>query len=96
MGKHLKNNTEVYSKLYERANANIIICLDGDTTVNEVKRIYKVLDRGRLRGKIKYIRLDTDNLPYKDFGELYEAEGREGIIKAMKTEQQFTEIELLI
>ena len=53
MGKHLKSNTEVYNKLYERANANIIICLDGDTTINEVKRIYRVLDKGRLRGRIK-------------------------------------------
>ena len=96
MGKHLKNNTEVYSKLYERANANIIICLDGDTTINEVKRIYRVLDKGRLRGKIKYIRLDTEELPYKDFGEIYESEGKKGIIRAMKTEQQFSEIDLLI
>ena len=96
MGKHLKNNTEIYSKLYEKANANIIICLDGDTTINEVKRIYGVLDRGRLRGRIKYIRLDTKEIPYKDFGEIYEAEGREGIIRTMKTAQQFTEIEMLI
>ena len=62
--------------MYEKANANIIICLDGDTTINEVKRIYRVLDRGRLRGRIKYIRLDTKEIPYKDFGEIYEAEGR--------------------
>ena len=32
----------------------------------------------------------------KDFGEIYEAEGKNGIIKAMKTAQQFTEIEMLI
>ena len=96
MGKYLNNKTEVYNKLYEKANANIIICLDGDTTINEVKRIYRVLDRGRLRGRIKYIRLNTDELPYKDFGEIYEAEGKNGIIKAMKTAQQFTEIEMLI
>ena len=96
MGKYLNNKTEVYNKLYEKANANIIICLDGDTTINEVKRIYRVLDRGRLRGRIKYIRLNTDELPYKDFGEIYEAEGRNGIIRTMKTAQQFTEIETLI
>ena len=96
MGKHLNNKAEVYNKLYEKANANIIICLDGDTTINEVKRIYRVLDRGRLRGRIKYILLNTDELPYKDFGEIYEAEGKNGIIKAMKTAQQFTEIEMLI
>ena len=34
--------------------------MDGDTTINEIKRIYKVLDKGRLRGRIKYILLDTD------------------------------------
>ena len=96
MGKHLKSNTEVYNKLNEKANANIIICLDGDTTINEVKRIYKVLDKGRLQNKIKYIRLDTDEIPYKDFGEIYEAEGKNGIIRTMKTAKQFTEMELLI
>lgn len=96
MGKHLNEKTEIYHKLREKANSNIIICLDGDTTLDEIKRIYKVLDKGRLRGKIKYILLDTDDIPYKDFGELYEAEGKNGIIKALKTEKQFSEIDLLI
>jgi hypothetical protein len=92
----LNNKTEVYNRLYDKANANIIICLDGDTTINEIKRIYRLLDRGRLRGRIKYIRLDTQEIPYKDFGEIYESEGRDGIIRAMKTAKQFTEIEMLI
>ena len=96
MGKYLNNKTEVYNKLYEKANASIIICLDGDTTINEVKRIYRGLDRGRLRGRIKYIRLNADKIPYKDFEEINEAEGRNGIIRTMKTAQQFTEIETLI
>ena len=96
MGKYLDSKNELYNKLYEKSNANIIICLDGDTTINEVKRIYKVLDRGRLRGRIKYIILDTNEIPYKDFGELYECEGKMGIIRAMKTAKQFSEIELLI
>ena len=96
MGKHLNKKMEVYDKLYEKSNANIIICLDGDTTINEVKRIYSVLDRGRLRGRIKYIILDTEEIPYKDFGEIYEAEGKNGIIRTMKTAKQFSELELLI
>lgn len=96
MGKHLNKKMEVYDKLYEKSNANIIICLDGDTTINEVKRIYSVLDRGRLRGRIKYITLDTEEIPYKDFGEIYEAEGKNGIIRTMKTAKQFSELELLI
>lgn len=57
MGKTLNRDTELYSKIKERANANIIICLDGDTTITETKRIYNLLNKGRLRGKIRYIRL---------------------------------------
>lgn len=93
MGKVLNNKMEVYNRLKERANANVIICLDGDTTIDEVKRIYKVLDKGRLRGRVKYIRLDDD---YKDFGEIYEAKGKAGIIEAMKSAKTFSEFELLI
>lgn len=96
MGKFLNRKMEVYSKLYERANAGIVICLDGDTTIEETKRLYKTLDRGRLRGHVSYIRLGSDEIPYKDFGEIYEAEGRQGIIKTMKTAKQFEEIELII
>lgn len=145
MGKTINKTMELYNKLKERANANIIICLDGDTTIDEVKRIYKTLNRGRLFGKIKYIRLgegingryvpfenpiidgeplvinpvyeEADSLEvhadynpqylrfngklytyegYKDFGEVYEAEGKRGIIKAMRTAKQFSEIELLV
>lgn len=145
MGKTLTKKMELYSKLKENANANIIICLDGDTEIREVKRIYKVLDVGRLRGRIKYIRLgegfngryvryepteidgeevkvnrefvDVDTLAvneennpqyviyrkvkytydgYKDFGEIYESEGKYGIMRAMKTAKSFDEIELLI
>lgn len=33
---------------------------------------------------------------YKDFGELYEAEGKEGIIKAIKSARQFDEKDLLV
>ena len=96
MGKALNKKSELYSKIYERANANVIIVLDGDTTIDEVKRIYNTLDRGRLRGKIRYIQLGTDELPWKDFGEAFEDGGKSSIIKCMREIKQFTEIELLI
>ena len=86
----------LYSTLFEKANANIIIVLDGDTTDDEVKRIYRLLDKGRLRGKIRYIRLGTDELPWKDFGEAYEDGGKNSIIKCMKNVKTYTEIDLLI
>jgi hypothetical protein len=33
---------------------------------------------------------------YKDFGEIYEAEGKEGMIKAFRHVKEFSEIELLV
>ena len=96
LGKVLNKKSILYSTLFEKANANIIIVLDGDTTEDEIKRIYKLLDRGRLRGKIKYIRLGTDELPWKDFGEAYEDGGKESIIKCLRNQKTYTEIDLLI
>lgn len=92
LGKTLKPEDETYQKLFEKANANIIICLDSDTRIEETKRLYKALNRGRLKGRIRYIRMDK----YKDFGEAYEAGGREAIIELMKHQNTFTDFELLI
>jgi len=94
MGKYLTEKMELYNKLVERANANIIICLDGDTNISDTKRIYSLLNTGELTGRIKYIRLGEEDLPWKDFGEIYEECGKEGIIKAMKSAKQFNTIEI--
>lgn len=95
LGKTINKNSELYSKLYEKANANIIICLDGDTTIKETKKIYNLLNIGRLRGKIYYINLAQDSI-YKDFSEAFENEGKKGVIDILKKRKQFSEIELLI
>ena len=96
LGKTINSESELFMKLYEKANAKIIIVLDGDTTDKEIKRIYKTLNIGRLRGKIRYIKLGTEKLPWKDFGEVYEELGKNGIIKCLKDLNDFSEIELLI
>lgn len=96
LGKVLKKNCKLYQEIREKARANVVICLDGDTDIKETKRIYSLLNIGRLRGHIRYIRLGTDEIPYKDFGEIYEAEGKEGMIKTFKKAKEFREIELLI
>ena len=92
MGKVLLKDSELYRKLYKKANANIIICLDSDTTIEETKRIYNLLNIGRLRGKIRYLQIAN----FKDFGEIYENCGKKGIISLLKTAKQFDEIDLLI
>lgn len=96
LGKTLKKDSALFKNLYNKANAKIIICLDGDTNIIETKKIYNILNIGRLRNKIYYIRLGEEDIPYKDFGEIYETEGKKGIIKTVKNIKQFKEIELLI
>lgn len=96
LGKSLKRDSLLYKTLYKKSNAKIIICLDGDTSIGETKKIYNLLNVGRLRNKIYYIQLGTKEIPYKDFGEIYEKAGKIGIIKAIKNKKQFSEIELLI
>lgn len=96
LGKTLTRDCEIYKILKQKSNARIFICLDSDTDISETKRIYSLLNNGRLKNKIWYIRLGTEDLPYKDFGDTYECEGKNGIIKAMKEAKQFSEIELLI
>lgn len=96
LGKKLTRNCELYKKIRNFANADITICLDGDTLIDETKRIYNLLNTGRLRNRIWYLRLGTDSIPYKDFGEIFENEGKRGLINALKQRKQFSEIELLI
>ena len=91
LGKTLNKDFLLYQKLYRNANANIIIAIDADTDISEVKRIYKLLDNGRLRGRIRYIRPESG----KDFGEIYETEGKEGLMRELRNQKTFTEIELL-
>lgn len=92
LGKFLLKDSELYRKLYNKARGNVVICLDGDTTLEETKRIYNLLNVGKLRGRVKYIELTK----YKDFGEIYEAEGRQGIINTLRTARKFDEIDLLM
>ena len=92
LGKVLTRDSEIYQYLYNKANAKIIIAIDADTNIEEVKKIYNLLNVGRLKNKIWYIRLDK----YKDFGEIYENNGRIGIVNTIHTAKQFNEIDLLL
>lgn len=95
LGKSLVRDSRLYYSLLKKTNGKIVICLDGDTNIDETKKIYSMLNFGRLRNKIWYIRLGEGDIPYKDFGELYEAEGKDGIIKAIRSMKQFDEIDLI-
>ncbi len=95
LGKTLQKDSETYKSLYERANASIVICLDADTKIEETKKIYTLLDVGRLRGKIKYIRLGETGIEGKDFSEIFEKNGISGIVKTLRCAKKFDEAELI-
>jgi len=68
------------NKLHEKANAKIIILLDGDAT-EDAEILYKLLDFGRLYGKI---RICIPNEIY-DPSLIHQKFGRAGIIKLLKS-----------
>jgi hypothetical protein len=57
LGKHMSDL--LLNTLYEKANGNIIICLDADAWSDAVK-LYHNLNGGRLYGKVKIIKLTGD------------------------------------
>jgi len=96
MGKTLTKDSKIYKILKERSHANIVVCLDGDTTDDEISKIYLLLDNANeLKGRVRYIKLGTNDIKYKDFGEIYEAEGKSGIIRAFKNQKQYSEQEII-
>jgi DNA primase len=57
LGKHI--STLLFDTLYEKANGNIIICVDGDAWEDGLN-MYHTLNGGRLYGKIKIVKLPQD------------------------------------
>lgn len=62
LGKHMSDL--LFNTLYEKANGDIVICLDSDAWEDAVK-LYHNLNGGRLYGKIKIIKL-TGNVDVAD------------------------------
>ena len=91
LGKILTRNMAVYEELQEKAKANVIIGLDSDTTIQEIKRIYSVLDNGKLKGRVRYIVMDK----YKDMGDAFRYGGVEGVIGCLQEQRTFSELDLM-
>lgn len=90
LGKALKDDDKLFYTLRDKANANINIFLDGDA-FDDVKRIYKILNHGKLFNKIRYIPLMGDDDP----SSIYQKYGKKGIISALKNAVSFKENEML-
>jgi len=63
LGKTVSDN--LWGKLYEKSEKNIIVCLDGDAW-EDAEQLYRKLDGGRLNNRIRVIKMPKD----KDVAEL--------------------------
>ena len=96
LGKTMANDDALYKSLVKKANANVVICLDSDTSINETMRIYAPLYMSGLKDRMGYVRLGTQDLPWKDFGEAYEQGGNKAIMKVVSSVKRFDEKDVLI
>lgn len=87
LGKSLKTDFTLYQELATRANSCINIFLDSDAK-EDVKKIYKLLNHGKLYNKIRYIPVSNDLDPSKIF-ELY---GYKGIVNHLRCAEKISEI----
>ena len=95
LGKVLTRDMLLYKTLMSRANADVVIVLDGDTNEIETKKIYNSLNFGRLRDRVKYIDLFNGISSHKDMSEIFEHEGKDGVINILKQAKKYNEIDLL-
>lgn len=90
LGKSIKTDFALYNKLMTKANANVNIFLDGDA-FQDVKKIYSLLNQGKLYGKIRYIPVSEKLDP----SEIYQWLGAKGIIQHLKNAQQISDVYLV-
>lgn len=90
LGKALNKEFKLYWELYNKANANINIFLDGDA-FSTVMHTYKELNHGRLYNKIRYIPVNEDMDPSL----LYQLGGNKAIIQHLANARKIKEAYLL-
>lgn len=94
LGKSLSKDSYLFNEIYKKSNSTITVILDGDTSISEVKKIYNLLNFGRLSGKIYVIILNKCST-YKDISEIYENQGRSGVIEILRKQMKFNEFDLI-
>lgn len=89
LGKQINDEYLLYHELFKNAHANINVWLDNDC-VDMAKNIYRALNQGNLRGRIRIIISDSE----KDASDIYKNKGSKGIVGMLKTAKKLPEINL--
>lgn len=95
MGKALNDEFYLYHQITKLARGKIVIALDGDTKESESLRLFELLYCDKFKDKIYHIDLGTNECPYKDFSEIYENEGKEGMINVFRQAKKYEEFDLI-
>lgn len=80
LGKALTPDFRIYQQIFEKANANINIFLDGDAKATAY-HLYKTLNQGRMYNRIRYVPLPKDLDP----SDIQKEWGKKGIIEFLKS-----------
>ena len=83
LGKQLNDEYKLYHSLFHKANANILIYLDGDA-IDTAKSIYRTLNQGRLKDRIRFIYVPVDENEL-DPSKIFQLWGRKGIVKFLNS-----------
>lgn len=89
LGKQLNDEYKLYHSLFKRANANILLWTDNDA-IETARFIYRSLNQGRLKNRIKII----EPIMGKDPSEIYQKYGYRGIISCLSMAKRIAESEL--
>lgn len=83
LGKSLNDEYLLYHELFNKANSFINIMLDGDA-IDTAKKLYKTLNQGRLKGKIRFIYIPVDDRDL-DPSKIFQLYGRKGVIQFLNS-----------
>jgi DNA primase len=87
LGKQLNDDYKLYHRLFNDAHANILLWTDSDA-IDTAIGLYQKLDQGRLKGKIRLIRV-PENEDKLDPSKIFQLYGRKGIIQFLRTSKKF-------
>ena len=89
LGKALTPEYKIYQSLMNKANANVNIFLDGDA-YNSALKIYKTLNQGKLRDRIRYIPTSGEEDP----SDLFAKHGNNAILSRLSNATKISELKL--
>lgn len=90
LGKSLNEDFAVYQALIEKARSKIYVLLDDDA-IDDARKIYRLLNSGRLKDKIRIIECPNGY----DASLFYQCFGKKGIYKLIKSARKLKEYELI-